>query len=268
MEKYTKGKFKANPYNPNNILIQSSDVTHIMKSLNMNDFKINDISLYQTSFVHNSYTKLLSYRDYDNDNNYLDLQVKSYEVMEFLGDAILESSICSYIYQRFGLIHDESEGFLSDLKARLVCGDMCFQLSKDLKFQKFLIISDHIEKSCDGRNNFKILKNVFESFIAAVFLDNDYYIANDFIIKVIEKFVDFTDILVKDNNYKGQIIRYCDKSFNGKPEFTTELLDNGLYSTIIKMKGEIISNATDEDKKICEKQASKNALIHFNVITE
>ena len=115
MDKSTKGKFKANPYNPNNILIQSPDVTHIMKSLNMNDFKINDISLYQTSFVHNSYTKLSSYRDYDNDHHYLDLQDKSYEVMEFLGDAILESSVCSYIYQRFGLIHGESEGFLSDL---------------------------------------------------------------------------------------------------------------------------------------------------------
>ena len=267
MEKSTKGKFKANPYNPNNILIQSSDVTHIMKSLNMNDFKINDISLYQTSFVHNSYTKLLSYSDYGNGNNNLDLQDKSYEVMEFLGDAILESSICSYIYQRFGLIHGESEGFLSDLKSRLVCGDMCFQLSKDLKFQKFLIISDHIEKSCDGRNNFKILKNVFESFIAAVFLDNDYYIANDFIIKVIEKFVDFTDILVKDNNYKGQIIRYCDKSFGKKPDFTTTFNEPN-YSTEIKINNEIIGVWSDQDKKECEKQASKNALIHFNVITE
>ena len=265
MEK--KDKFKSNPYNSNNKLIQSSDVIHIMKSLTMNNFKINDISLYQTSFVHNSYTKLLSYRDYDNDNNCLDLQDKSYEVMEFLGDAILESSVCSYIYQRFGVIHGESEGFLSDLKTRLVCGDMCCQLSKHLKFQPYLIISDHVEKNCSGRDNFKILKNVFESFIAAVFLDNDYYVANNFIIQVIEKFVDFTEILVKDNNYKGQIIRYCDKSFGKKPEFTTTF-DDPKYSTEIKINNEIIGVWTNQDKKECEKKASKNALIHFNVITE
>lgn len=268
MEKSAKEKFKANPYNSNNILIQSSDVIDIMNNLNMDDFKVNNISLYQTSFVHNSYTKLLSYSEYDNNNNCLNLQEKSYEVMEFLGDAILESSICSYIYHRFGELHGESEGFLSDLKTRLVCGDMCYQLSKYLKFQKFLIISNHVEKNCSGRDNFKILKNVFESFIAAVFLDNDYYVANSFIIKVIEKYVDFTDILVKDNNYKGQIIRYCDKSFGKKPEFTTELLDNGIYSTIIKINGEIISKFTGEDKKYCEKETSRKALIHFNVITE
>tara|TARA_B100000683_G_C12432436_1_gene532409 strand:- start:428 stop:1228 length:801 start_codon:yes stop_codon:yes gene_type:complete len=262
-----KEKFKANPYNSNNHLIQSSDVVNIMKSLGINDFNVKDIKLYQTSFVHNSYTKLLSYKDYDNTNNCLELQEKSYEVMEFLGDSILESSVCSYIYERFGVLHGESEGFLSDLKTRLVCGDMCFKLSKYLKFEPFLIISDHIEKSCDGRNNFKILKNVFESFIAAVFLDNDYYVANDFIIRVIEKYVDFTDILVKDNNYKGQIIRYCDKSFGCKPLIETRN-DNDIFDTTITINEEIVGKFKSEDRKECERQASKLALIHFNVITE
>jgi len=266
MEK-VNSKFKANPYNPNNRLIQSSDVINIMKTLGINDFKINNIKYYQTSFVHNSYTNLLSYRDYDNDNNSLELQNDSYEVMEFLGDAILESSVCSYIYNRFGLLHGENEGYLSDLKTRLVCGDMCCKLSKYLKFQPYLIISEHIETSCSGRDNFKILKNVFESFIAAVFLDNDYYVADDFIIKVIEQFVDFTDILVKDNNYKGQIIRYCDKSFGCKPLITTELI-NEVYNTTIIINDEIVGKNSSDDKKECEQLASKNALIHFNVITE
>ena len=34
MEK--KNKFKSNPYNPNNFLIQSSDVINIMNNLNIN----------------------------------------------------------------------------------------------------------------------------------------------------------------------------------------------------------------------------------------
>ena len=239
-----------------------------MNNLDINNFIINDITLYQTSFVHNSYTKYLTYKDFDNDNNDLDLQNKSYEVMEFLGDSILESSVCTYLYKRFGEIYSENEGFLSDLKTRLVCGDMCYYLSKKLNFEKYLIISNHIEKSCDGRNNFKILKNVFESFVAAVFLDNDYYIADNFIIKVIEKYVDFTDILVKDNNYKGQIIRYCDKSFNMKPTFTTELDDDDIYSCVITIDDKNIGESKSCDKKECEQSASKKALIHFNVITE
>ena len=38
-----KEKFKANPYNSNNKLIQSSDVVNIMKSLGINDFNVKDI---------------------------------------------------------------------------------------------------------------------------------------------------------------------------------------------------------------------------------
>ena len=37
----TQSKFKADPYNPSNKLISIQDVIHIMKQVNMNDFKPN-----------------------------------------------------------------------------------------------------------------------------------------------------------------------------------------------------------------------------------
>ena len=46
-------KFKADPYNGSNKLIQSSDIINIMKLLNINDFKINNLKLFQTAFIHN-----------------------------------------------------------------------------------------------------------------------------------------------------------------------------------------------------------------------
>ena len=36
-------RFKSDPYNPNNFLIQHSDVMNIMKNLHIHDFKINEI---------------------------------------------------------------------------------------------------------------------------------------------------------------------------------------------------------------------------------
>ena len=86
-------KFKANPYNPSNKLILSDDIINIMKTLNINDFKINNLSLYQTAFVHKSYCPMVDYKDFTNDNNNLPLQNTSYETMEFLGDSILSSSV-------------------------------------------------------------------------------------------------------------------------------------------------------------------------------
>ena len=49
---------------------------------------------------------------------------------------------------------------------------------------------------------YKILEDVFEAFIGALFLDQSYDIAKQFIINVIERYVDFTDILLTDTNRK------------------------------------------------------------------
>ena len=101
-------KFKANPYNFNNNLISSNDITNIMNSLNINDFKPNNLDLYQTSFIHKSYCKLKDYEEYEYPGApCLPLQEKSYETMEFLGDAILGSVVSSYLYQRFCNIHKQ-----------------------------------------------------------------------------------------------------------------------------------------------------------------
>ena len=55
-------KFKANPYNPSNNLISTQDVTHIMKQVNMNNFKPKNISFYQEAFIHKSYNFLEDYK--------------------------------------------------------------------------------------------------------------------------------------------------------------------------------------------------------------
>ena len=202
-------KFRANPYNLNNRFITSNDIVNIMKTLNIDNFKINDISHYQTAFIHKSYCKLSEYKEYEYPgSNYLPLQDRSYEIMEFLGDSILGSVVCSYLYKRFYGIHGQNEGFLTKLKIRLVCGENLCELSKKVCFQKHLIISNHIEEKCSGRENSNILEDVFEAFIGAIYLDHNYQVAEEFIIQVIEKFVDFTDVLLRDNNYKDQISRY------------------------------------------------------------
>ena len=184
-----------------------------MKTLNINDFKINNLSLYQTAFIHKSYCNMNAYEEFTNDNNDLPLQDKSYETMEFLGDSILSSSVSSYLYERFHDIHGENEGFLTKIRTRIVCGESLAVLSKELNFDKHIIISKHIDDNCDGRNNKNILEDVFEAFLGAIFLDNNYEYAKKIIITIIEELIDFTDLIINDTNYKDQILRYCQHNF-------------------------------------------------------
>ena len=260
-------KFRADPYNFNNKLIKVNDIINIMQKLNTNDFKVNDLSLYQKAMVHKSYCELPEYKEF----NYpgegcLPLQKEAYETLEFLGDSILGSVVSSYIYERFHLIHNQNEGFLTKLKIRLVCGENLCKFSKNIILEKHLIISKHIEDKCSGRNNSNILEDIFEAFIGAIYLDHNYEVVKDFLIKVIEKHADFTDILLKDNNYKDQISRYFQQTFKIYPKYETIKVDEMFQSKILK-ENSIIAVGNGVSKKKAEQDVSKNALIHFNVIT-
>ena len=61
MESDKKDKFKSNPYNSLNKLISKNDITNILENININDFKLNNIQLYQTAFVHKSYCYMKDY---------------------------------------------------------------------------------------------------------------------------------------------------------------------------------------------------------------
>ena len=83
-------------------------------------------------------------KDFKNIDDSLDLQKYSYETMEFLGDSILSSIISSYLYERFYTIYEQNEGFLTKLKIRFVCGEQLAFLSRQLEFNKYMILSKHI----------------------------------------------------------------------------------------------------------------------------
>tara|TARA_B100001094_G_scaffold252269_1_gene250247 strand:+ start:81 stop:872 length:792 start_codon:yes stop_codon:yes gene_type:complete len=260
-------KFHSNPYNSINQLITNNDIQTIIKDLSIPNFHIHNLSFYQTAFVHKSYCPMKEYETYEiPTDGTLPLQEKSYETMEFLGDSILGSVISSYLYERFYSIHKQNEGFLTKLKIRLVCGVNLTQLSKCLKLQKFLIISDQIEKSSQGRQNDNILEDVFEAFIGAIFLDQSYDTAKEFILSVIEKYVDFTDILMNDNNYKDQLSRYFQKSFKEYPTYKHTKKNDKIYCEIIK-DGQTIVTGFGDSKKKSEQDASHKALCFYNVLT-
>lgn len=260
-------KFSANPYTLTNQLISSQDVINLMKPLEITDFTIHNLSLYQTAFIHKSYCFLKEYEQYDYPGKHcLPLQKNSYETMEFLGDAILGSVVSSYIYKRFHMIHGEKEGFLTKLKIRIVCGDNLCQLSNTMKLNKHIILSDYIETQCDGRNNKNILEDVFEALIGAIYLDHSYEVAETFITAVIEKYIDLTELLLTDNNYKDQISRYLQKNYKVYPAYQHEKKEDVYYCKLLQ-EGKVISVGEGNSKKRSEQEASRKALIHFNVLT-
>ena len=261
-------KFKSDPYNSRNHLIQESDILNCMKSIGISH-KVNDISIYQKAFVHKSYTQLPDYEEYTQPQDCLPLCGESYETMEFLGDSLLGSVVSTYLYQRYVGHFKIDEGFLTKLKIRLVCGEQLGYLSKQLGFDKHMIISKHVDENCDGRNNVHILEDIYEAFLGALFLDtNDLECVRRFILCTIETFVDFADLIARDNNYKDQILRYFQHNHKVHPTYTTTRNEdtNGFECELYRLD-ECVSKGKGTTKKKAEQDASRQALIHYHVIS-
>ena len=76
-------------------------------------------------------------------------------------------AVGDYLFQRYP---DESEGFLTKMRTKLVNGNILAELAQYAKLSRFVIISKQIEEN-NGRRNKKILEDSFEAFLAAMFLD-------------------------------------------------------------------------------------------------
>ena len=278
-------------YNENNFYITKEIIQAILKKGNINK-EINNLALWQQAFVHKSYyinndfkknEKFFGSIDSINieDNKHImPLQEDSNEVLEWLGDAIIQSVSAIYLYKRY---NKQREGFLTKLRSKLVKTETLSKLALYLNFDKHLIISKHIEIICNGRKNARILEDSFEAFIGAMMNDfgssneaEGFDICNTFIRNIIEQKIDITELIINDDNYKDQLMRYYQKMFGGKfPKYEqknliTTVTDNGIVNKKFQMivrdnDNIIIGEGIARSKKEAEQKAAKNALMHFGI---
>jgi ribonuclease-3 len=260
------------PYNNQNILLMEDDLRQIFDNNGLKDINFNNINLYRNALVHKSYCTMKN-ADFNQGNqkcpdDCLPLQEMSYERLEFLGDSLLGMIVASYLYERFP---DQSEGFLSKIRTKLVNGKMLGFLSEKIGFPKFAIISKQVEE-LNGRNNYKIMEDIFEAFIAAIYLDfqMDIEIVKKWIIYIIENYLDFSELILSRTNYKDLLVNYMQHHLQDQPKFyeigIVSRDNNKIFTYCIKDKNNtVIATAKGFTKKEAENNVSLEALKHYNV---
>lgn len=118
-------------------------------------------------------TLALTHRSYGSQNN---------ERLEFLGDALLNSTIALALFVQFP---DEREGILSRLRSSLVKGDTLSELAREFSLSDYLIMGEGELKSGGFRRD-SILADVVESIIGAIFVDSDMETCQSFIRRIFE----------------------------------------------------------------------------------
>ena len=103
------------------------------------------------------------------------------ERLEFLGDAVLELVVTQHLFRAYP---DATEGELTNLRAALVRTETLADAAKDLYLNGFLLLSRG-EARDTGRAREAILANTIEAIIGAIFLDQGFAIAEEFVTRVV-----------------------------------------------------------------------------------
>lgn len=120
---------------------------------------------------------------------------ESYERLEFLGDAILEMLISSFLFNKYP---DKMEGYLTAARSAIVRTETLSQIAKTFNLGSHIRISKG-EESTGGRNNPSTLEDVTESLIGAIYIDGGLEAASDFFNRFI---VPQADQIVDENKLK------------------------------------------------------------------
>ena len=117
------------------------------------------------------------HRSYLNENPKFHLSHN--ERLEFLGDAVIELVVTEYLFEKYP---KKSEGILTNWRAALVNAKMLSQISQELGFNDFLLLSRGEAKEL-GKARQYILANTFESFVGGLYLDQGYKPCQKFLLK-------------------------------------------------------------------------------------
>lgn len=101
------------------------------------------------------------------------------ERLEFLGDAVLELVVTDYLFKAYP---DKAEGELTAIRAALVNTNTLSETSTTLGINDYLLLSKGESKDV-GRARQYILANAFEAIVGAIYLDQGYDTARDFIAR-------------------------------------------------------------------------------------
>ena len=204
-------------------------------------------SLYELALTHSSFNADAKTKHHD------------YERLEYIGDAVLGFVTADLIFE----LHPEmDQGMMSKLRSYLVQSKSLAHYARRVELYDYIIAGHSIDRDMIEKSD-KILEDVFEALIGAVYLDLGikkaysyikYFVYNDIKNPDIDELTDFKTRLQEEmqSEYRDSVTYRLIKEEGPAHDrlFVSEVLFNGT----------VLATGKGKSKKASEQDAAKNAL--------
>ena len=189
-----------------------------------------------------------------------------YESLEFLGDSILGFAVSELLYRTFP---NQDEGTLSRMKSYLVSADQLAEKSRQLGLGDFLRLSRG-ENMTGGRDKRTILADLFESVVAAIYLDGGFNPAREFIWDQLAgelESLGHRNLELKD--FKSALQEHLHQASLAVPVYRVVRQKGPDHQKVFVVEvlssGETLGTGIGPSKKKAEQRAAQAALVQFGV---
>lgn len=212
---------------------------------NILGFLPRNFEFYQLAFVHKSASHFVF-------NN---VKVNN-ERLEFLGDAILDSLVADFLFNKFP---DREEGFLTQARSKIVNRDNLNHMAIKLG------ISNMIISKMSKDNHKSVYGDALEALIGALYLDKGYERTRKIVMeRIIQSHININKLLETETDFKSRIIEWGQKNKKSVSfasfEEADEQSNSPVFISHLIVVDEIIGRGSGFSKKEAEQNAARQAL--------
>ena len=214
-----------------------------MKILEDLQIEIKNQKLFDIAFTHTSYA---------NEHG-----LKSYERLEYLGDAVLELVMSEYLYKNL----DKEEGEMTKIRAHYVCEAALYEYSLKLGLNEYLKLG-HGEEENGGRMRKAIVADIFEAFVGALYLDQGLPVVQKFMKHYIFPMIERGEI-ISFQDYKSllqELVQTDRRSLEYIIVHEEGPAHNKTFTAEVRIDGILYGTGSARSKKEAEMEAAKDAL--------
>lgn len=212
------------------------------------NINIENTELFKQALTHPSYTK-------EQELDY----TRSYERLEFLGDAVLKLAISDILYKKYP---DYTEGNMSKIRSIVVSDAVLFEIAGKIGLSELIILGRHEEKQ-GCRKLESICACAFEAVLGAYYLDGKYNEIIQFINKIFTPYIKDVDKNFEKFNAKALLQEYTQSLTKTTPEYRiineSGPAHNKTFEVEVWYEDELIAKGRGKSKKDAEQKCAYEA---------
>lgn len=201
------------------------------------------------------FIEAVTHRSYSNENNLS----RNYERLEFLGDAVLQLIVTEYLTMKY---KDFDEGVLSKYRGYFVSEAFLSKIARSIQLGSFMRLGKG-EQQSGGADKSSLLCDIFESLVAAIYIDGGYNYARKLIVTLASDEIDKT---IEDNDFldsKTELQKLTQQKFDLLPAYRVTGEEGPEHEKTfyieVTVGNKLVAKGSGRSKKKAEQNAAKAA---------